>query len=171
AAALLIVLHAARERPRRYAMIVPVLAGAGWLAGAMIVVGDATLAGSQRAEVAREVPRIRARGGTVWAAGQWAFLEYAQRAGALPLANQPPYPRRGDFIVVSRLDYYGKLDSLPLYRDYLYTIEDRRCGVFVLNRAMHAGFFSNRFGYLPFAVGCGVVNRYDMYRVLDMLKN
>jgi hypothetical protein len=48
---------------------------------------------------------------------------------------------------------------------------DRRCGVFVLNRALHAGFFSNRFGYLPFAIGCAELNRYDVYRILDTLKN
>ena len=50
-------------------------------------------------------------GETIWAGGQWAFLEYAQRAGARGLANQPPYPQPGDLILISRLSYYGQFES------------------------------------------------------------
>ena len=106
------------------------------------------------------------RGGNVWAGGQWAFLEYAQRAGARALSNQPPWPRPGGFVIISRLSYYGKFNELPFNREYLYSTTDRRCGIFVLNRPLRAGFFSNRFGYLPFAIGCGELDRYDVYRVL-----
>jgi hypothetical protein len=166
AAALLIVLHAARVRHPRYPLTIAILIAGGWIAGALVIIGDTTLAGSQRAVAESEVPRLLRSGGNVWAGGQWAFLEYAQRAGALPLGNQPPWPEPNDFVVVSRLDYYGKLNELPLNRDYLYSRTDRRCGVFVMNRALHAGFFSNRFGYLPFAIGCAELNRYDVYRVL-----
>ena len=60
---------------------------------------------------------------------------------------------------------------MPFGRDLLYSTRDFRCGVFVLNRVLHAGFFSNRFGYLPFSLGCGEVNRFDLYRVVDTLKN
>jgi hypothetical protein len=166
AAALLIVLHAARVRRRRYPLTVALLVALGWISGALIVVGDATLAGSQRAAVDRLiVPRIHG-GSTVWAGGQWAFLAYAEDAGAHALANTPPLPDPGDFIVVSRLDYYGKLLHLPIRLELLNTQTDRRCGVFVLNRRLSAGFYSNRFGYLPFAIGCGEVNAYDLYRVL-----
>ena len=166
AAALLIVLHGARAGQRRYSLAVAVLVALGWIAGALIIVGDTTLASSQRAEVEREVPRLVGRGYTVWAGGQWAFLGYAQRAGARALANQPPLPRPGDLILISALSYYGNFDRMPIDREYLYSTRERRCGVFVLNRALHAGFFSNRFGYLPFAIGCGEVDRYDLFRVL-----
>jgi len=47
----------------------------------------------------------------------------------------------------------------------LASFRDRRCGAFVLNRTLAAGFFSSRFGYLPFAFGCGELNRYDVYEV------
>lgn len=171
AAALLVVFHAARVRQRRLPVTVGVLVAAGWIAGALVVVGDTTLAASGRAAAEREVGPILARGGKVWAGGQWSFLEYAQRAGAHPLANQPPFPRPGDYVLISRLDYFGDFDTLRLQRQLLYSTRDERCGVFVLNRPLHAGFFSNRFGYLPFAVGCAELNRYDMYRVLDTLKN
>ena len=57
--------------------------------------------------------RYQHTGHTVWAGGQWAFMHYAQRAGALPLGNTPPLPHAGDMIVVSRLDYYGRLDEMP----------------------------------------------------------
>ena len=110
-------------------------------------------------------PRVR-RGLKVWAGGQWAFLAYAEEAGAKALANTPPLPGPGDLIVVSRLDYYGRLLRLPIRLELLNTQTDRRCGVFVLNRRLGAGYYSNRFGYLPFAIGCGEVNAYDLYRVL-----
>jgi hypothetical protein len=166
AAALLIVLHAARVRQRRYLLTVALVIALGWISGALIVVGDSTLASSQREAVQRLIaPRVR-RGLTVWAGGQWAFLAYAEDAGAQALANTPPLPAPGDTIVVSRLDYYGMLDRLPIHRELLHTQADRRCGVFVLNRRLGAGFYSIRFGYLPFAIGCGEVNAYDVYRVL-----
>jgi hypothetical protein len=166
AAALLIVMHAARVRQPRYPLTVALLVALGWICGALIVVGDTTLASSQREAVNRLIaPRIR-RGLKVWAGGQWAFLAYAEDAGARALGNTPPLPEHGDTIVVSRLDYYGMLDRLPFRRELLNTQLDRRCGVFVLNRRLSAGFFSNRFGYLPFAIGCGEINAYDLYRVL-----
>ena len=110
-------------------------------------------------------PRIQP-GSRVWAGGQWTFLAYAEDAGAMALANTPPLPAPGDTIVVSRIDYYGMLKSLPIRLERLDTRIDRRCGVFVLNGALSAGFYSNRIGYLPFAIGCGEVNTYDVYRVL-----
>jgi hypothetical protein len=166
AAALLIVLHGARLRQQRFPLTVAILIAIGWVSGALIVKGDATLAGSQRDAVNRLIaPRIK-RGANVWAGGQWAFLAYAEDAGAKALANTPPLPHPGDYVVISRLDYYGKLATLPFNRELLMTQPDERCGIFVLNRRLKAGFYSNRFGYLPFAIGCGEVNAYDLYRVL-----
>ncbi len=166
AAALLIVRHAALARQKHYPLTVALLVALGWISGTLIVVGDTALASSQRDAVNRLIsPRLR-RGLKVWAAGQWAFLAYAEDAGATALANTPPLPDPADYIVVSRLDYYGMLDRLPIRRELLYTRTDRRCGVFVLNRRLSAGFFSIRFGYLPFAIGCAEVNAYDLYRVL-----
>jgi hypothetical protein len=166
AAALLIVRHAARARQPRYPLTVALMVALGWISGALIVVGDTTLASSQREAVDRLIaPRIR-RGLRVWAGGQWAFLAYAEDAGAKALGNTPPLPEPGDTIVVSRLDYYGMLDRLPIRRELRNTQTDLRCGVFVLNRRFRAGFYSNRFGYLPFAIGCGEVNAYDLYQVL-----
>ena len=166
AAALLIVLHAARVPQQRYPLTVALLVALGWISGACIVIGDSTLASSQRQAVNRLIaPRIH-RGSTVWAGGQWAFLGYAEDAGARALANTPPLPGPGDYIVVSRLDYYGMLDRMSLHLEPVTIHTDERCGVFVLNRRLGAGFYSNRFGYLPFALGCAEVNAYDVYRVL-----
>ncbi len=141
AAALLVVLHGARVKPHRFRFVMALLIAAGGITGILIVAGDATLAGSQRAAVDQfVVPRIR-QGQTVWAGGQWAFLGYAQKAGARPLANTPPLPQPGDFIVVSRLDYYGNLDTLPLRLDLVNVKQDDRCGIFVMNRRLSAGFY------------------------------
>ena len=165
AAALLIVLHGARVRHPRYPLTVAVLMALGWIAGAVIIVGDTALASSQRAAVEQHIaPAIR-RGKTVWAGGQWAFLGYAEKAGARALANTPPLPQPGDIIVISRLDYYGRFDELPFQRELVSSFIDRRCGIFVLNRPLAAGFYSIRFGYLPFAIGCSELNRYDEYVV------
>ena len=166
AAALLIVLHGGRARQARFPLVIALLIAAGWVAGAAIIVGDTTLANSQRLAVEERIaPAVRG-GRMVWAGGQWAFLEYAQRAGAKALGNTPPLPQAGDVVVISRLDYYGRFEELPFQRELVSTKIDRRCGVFVLNRRLAAGFYSNRFGFLPFAVGCGEVNRYDTYLVV-----
>jgi hypothetical protein len=138
----------------------------GWISGALIIAGDTALATSQREAVNRIVAPRLGRGIQVWAGGQWAFLAYAEDAGAKALANTPPLPQPGDEIVVSRLDYYGMLNRLPVHKELLNTQSDRRCGVFVMNRRFRAGFYSIRFGYLPFAIGCGELNAYDLYRVL-----
>jgi hypothetical protein len=166
AAALLIVRYASRVRQQRYPLTVAILVAAGWISGALVILGDTALASSQRAAVDGIVaPRVR-RGKQVWAGGQWGFLYYAEEAGAKALGNTPPLPQPGDEIVISRLDYYGMLNRLPIRKELLNTRFDERCGVFVLNRRFHAGFYSNRFGYLPFAIGCGELNAYDLYRVL-----
>jgi hypothetical protein len=165
AAALIIVLDASRRRQPRFPLTASILLAAGWIAGALIVAGDTTLANAQRAAAERIVHGAKQRGATIWAGGQWAFLEYAQRAGGQALANTAPLPRPGDFVVISRLSYYGNFDKSPLRRELLYTIPDRRCGIFVLNRALHAGFFSNRLGYLPFALGCAELDRFDVFRI------
>jgi hypothetical protein len=137
-----------------------------------VIVGDTTLAESQRRAVAERIAPAVRRGMNVWTGGQWAFLWYAEHAGAKALANTPPLPQFGDLVVLSRLDYYGRFDELPFQRELVSTRIDRRCAVFVLNRKLAAGFYSNRFGFLPFALGCEEINRYDTYRVrLDLLRN
>jgi hypothetical protein len=170
AAALLIVLHAARARQPHYPLTIALLVAIGWIAGAAVVVGDATLAGSQRAAVEQHIAPAIASGRTVWAGGQWAFLGYAERAGAKPLANTPPWPQPGDQVLISRLSYFGHFDRIPLARELVAVFPDRLCGLFVLNRRLSAGFYSSRFGFLPFAIGCGEIDRYDVYR-LDLLRN
>jgi hypothetical protein len=174
AAALLIVLHGGRARQPRYPLTIAVLIALGWICGALIIIGDTTLANSQRRAVAERIAPAVRRGRTVWAGGQWTFLHYAERAGARALGNTPPLPQLADLVVISRLDYYGRFKDLPFERDLVSTWVDRRCGVFVLNRSLAAGFFSNRFGFLPFSLGCAELNRYDVYRVegrLDLLRN
>jgi hypothetical protein len=165
AAALLIVLHGGRARQPRFPLTIALLIALGWISGALIIIGDTTLANSQRRAVDERIAPAVRRGRTVWAGGQWGFLEYAQRAGAKALGNTPPLPKPGDIIVISRLDYYGRFNEMPFQRDLVSTSIDQRCGVFVLNRKLAAGFYSNRFGFLPFSVGCAEVNRYDIYRV------
>ena len=54
---------------------------------------------------------------------------------------------------------------MPFQRELVSSFTDRRCGIFVLNRPLAAGFYSIRFGYLPFAIGCSELNRYDEYVV------
>ena len=136
------------------------------------MVGDTTLASSQREAVDRLIaPRIH-RGLKVWAGGQWAFLAYAEDAGAKALANTPPLPDPGDTIVVSRLDYYGMLDRLPIRRELLHTRTDRRCGVFVLNRRWAPGFIPSASGTCrsPSGAGKSTPTTFTGY-CLDILMN
>ena len=68
--------------------------------------------------------------------------------------------------MISRLDYYGSFDALPFQRELLNTAARPPLRRLRAQPPLRAGFYSIRFGYLPFAIGCGEVNAYDLYRVL-----
>jgi len=143
----------------------PALAAAEVILGLLILLGVRDLAQTQRQAVETLIRPHIAMGQRVWFAGHWGFQWYAEDAGAEPVTRRPPLPQPGDIIVVSEADYplfaqdwtaRTVLDRVPYTSDSVGRIMDLAAG---------AGFFSNRFGYLPWAPGAGEANRFEVWRV------
>jgi hypothetical protein len=125
-----------------------VLTAAGACLGLLILSADARMASRGREAAAELIaPRVQA-GERVWFAGHWGFHWYAERAGALPLTIDPPFPSAGDIVVASTVDRpLGLLTVLPR------TLVTNWGSTEPTGQVMsaHAGFYSDFWGLLPWA--------------------
>jgi hypothetical protein len=133
--------------------------------GLLILLGVRDLAQTQCEAVDRLIKPHMAMGEHVWFAGHWGFQWYAEKAGASPVTRRPPLPQPGDIIILSKIDYplfavhwtaRTVIDQVPYTGDSIGRIMDPAAGV---------GFFSNRFGYLPWAPGAGQAGSFEVWRV------
>jgi hypothetical protein len=135
----------------------------GMALGVAILRADAAFAEVGRSAVrALVVPHVRA-GRQVWYLGHWGFQWYADEAGARCWSAAPPYPVAGDLIayadnLASALDR-RELETLT----HLGRIEDRRPGGRIMSKEAGAGFYSNGWGYLPWAWGDDVIDAVDLW--------
>ena len=134
---------------------------------ASLVLGVLILrASASLGEVGRQGGRMTAAqvksGQRVWADGGWGFQWYAMEAGALPLADTPPFPSAGDVLVAglkARLvQRYANREpvSLPL----LFDTPGGRV------ETSGAGFFSNLHGLLPWVWSSDELGRIEVWRVV-----
>jgi 4-amino-4-deoxy-L-arabinose transferase-like glycosyltransferase len=163
-----VALLVARLLRRQEGRLIPAVGWAAVAIGALLSV-LIVLADSEFTHVGRRVageliaPRVRA-GERVWYSGAWGSQWYAMQAGAVMLANSPPYPASGDIIVTSAhtggltLRAAAALDSLASLR------VDSRFGR-VMSREAGAGFYSNWLGYLPWSWGNGEIEAVTVWRV------
>jgi hypothetical protein len=138
---------------------------AGVALGVGILRADAAFAGLGRQAAATLIAPAVTAGHRVWYAGHWGFQWYAERAGARFFPIRPPFPRIGDLVVSS---WNSEPHIVPEEMDALvrlHRIEDRSPGGRVMDRAAGAGFFSNSWGYLPWAWGDGVIDAYTLWRI------
>jgi hypothetical protein len=123
-------------------------AAAGAVLGLLILSADARMANRGREAAAELIaPRVEA-GQRVWFAGHWGFHWYAERAGALPLTIDPPFPSAGDIVVASTIDRpLGLMTVLPrtLVANWGNTEPTGQV------MSVHAGFYSDFWGLLPWA--------------------
>jgi hypothetical protein len=139
---------------------------AGAVLGVMLLSADAAFAGlARRAVVEGVAPQIQS-GHRAWYAGQWALTWYAEQAGATCLSIYPPYPRTGDVIVAGEMEGGAELVSrFGMKLHLLQTIQSSGPGMRLMNKAAHAGFYNNYFGYLPWAWSGEPVNTYYLWSV------
>ena len=140
------------------------VAGAGAVLSVLITLADAEFTDIGR-RAARDLiaPRVRA-GERVWYSGAWGSQWYAMQAGAVMLASTKPFPTTGEFIVKSwcaggaRLPSTVVLDSLDNWRFV------SRFGR-VMSGKGGVGFYSNKFGYLPWSWRNGEIENVTLWRV------
>jgi hypothetical protein len=139
------------------------LAAAGTGLGLLILSADARMAGLGRDAAAELIaPRVR-DGQRVWFAGHWGFHWYAERAGALPLSLDPPFPSQGDIVVASTVDRpAGLMAVLPkmLIANWGSTEPAGRV------MSAHAGFYSDLWGLLPWAWEPPEAPPFQVWRVI-----
>jgi hypothetical protein len=154
AAALLI----ARALPtgwRRHAIAIAAPA-AGLLLSIAVMRADAAWAGLARSTA----PTLVDRSIPTWNDGAFAFEYYATKAGAPPVAPSSAL-KRGDRVIRARINA-GQLERYP-NRVLLRTVDGPR----TIGRAIGhgAGFFSNGWGYLPWAWGGDELDRFEVWEI------
>jgi hypothetical protein len=169
AAALAVAHVLAQVPPRRSHAVLGATVIAGLALGVLILRADAAFAGvGRRAAETLIAPQI-ASGKTVWFNGHWGFQWYAERAGARPLTAAAPHPQWGDLVVSSRHaeeEMMGAIFMRAMPKRRLVAAEDDASGGGRLMSRRHgAGFFSNSWGYLPWAWGRDPVDRYELWSI------
>jgi 4-amino-4-deoxy-L-arabinose transferase-like glycosyltransferase len=160
----LLVALAAREVSGLWARaVLGVGAAAGLVFGVLIVEADARYADLGRRAAAELIaPRV-AQGQQVWFAGHWGFQWYAERAGGRIVTRTPPEPLPGDALVASTLGHGSLQVRLVPGRRLVTSLADERPGGRLMSSG--AGFWSIAWGYLPWAWGDDVLERFEVWQI------
>jgi len=136
----------------------------GLTLGVSILRAEALFAELGRKAAAELVGAHRAAGANVWFDAHWGFQWYAEKAGGKAISTAPPFPVPGDLMVTSAMTGLGFIDAIP-QRRLIATVTDLRPGGRVMSRSAGAGFFTNGFGYLPWAWAHEPADRYDLWQL------
>jgi hypothetical protein len=165
--AALLVAREASKQQRRAPLVLGLTCALGLGLGVAILRADAAFAGLGRSAAAALVAPQVASGRTVWFTGHWGFQWYAEKAGGRIVTLTPPYPAPGDLVVMSRNSEAGYNINMMIVRNFrlrhIGQIEDREPGGRLM--ANGAGFYSNGWGYLPWAWGTGVLDAFMLLQV------
>ena len=170
AAAILVARELAVAQRLRARTVLAATCAAGLSLGVAILRADAVFAGVGRRAAAELIaPRV-AEGQRVWFAGHWGFQWYAERAGGRPVTVTPPFPSKGDLVVVSLNSEPGRevlalLERMYPHATHLARVEELEPGGRAMDTSVGAGFFSQAWGYKPWAWGRNVVDRFDLRRL------
>jgi hypothetical protein len=141
------------------------LVGAGALMGTLILQADANFAGLGRRAADELIRPNTAAGRNVWFNANWGFQWYAERAGGKILTTTPPRPQAGDFVVSAR----ETITAIPIQsfrqRELVATVTDASPGGRIVSSELGAGFYSNGWGYLPWAWGSTEIDRFELWRL------
>jgi hypothetical protein len=146
--------------------IVAAVACSGVLLGVAILRADAKFGGLSRAAARELIAPATASGERVWYLGRWGFQWYAEEAGARAL-HPTSRPAPGDLIVSSENSKPGPLASFVRRFPEVGRMEERRPGGRIMSHLAGAGFYSNSWGYLPWAWGEEPVDVVAMRRVAE----
>ena len=162
AAALLIVTTGTRHDGRWAMGVVALSCALGLALGILILRADARFAGLGRRAATDVIAPQVAAGKHVWFSGHWGFQWYAEKAGARCLTTTPPHPDPGD-VAVSSLRAFGlSINEFP-NRRFVHSLAEATPGGRLMSTKHGAGFYSNGWGYLPWAWGTDEIERFDVW--------
>lgn len=134
---------------------------------AMIVASaDYSLAKSARTAAHSIHDKIRDWPGKVWLEGHWGFQHYIESAGGVKVLDyENPSLKKGDLVIIPGNNTNTKLlyQHLALFKNE-YTFDVAKL-VSTTNVSTGAGFYSDLFGPLPFAVGY-TPEKYYVYEMI-----
>ena len=100
---------------------------------------------------------------TIWFQGHWGFQYYMEAGGAKPLDFRSPVFEEGDLMVVPSNN--SNLSALP---PDMFRLTDTRSvmpfrWIGTVQKHLGAGFYSDRWGPLPFAFGSVKPETYEIF--------
>ncbi len=154
--------------PRR-----PLLAacvGLAALGAFAVAAADYRLANTAREAAGLLAAKYGGQRGTLWFQGHWGFQYYLQDKGAKPLDFLASALAPGDVIVVPSSEAGGY--DLPVEATTLAEVLQLRANSWLatMNRCVGAGFHSDFWGPLPFALGALEPERYYVSKVVRPFK-
>jgi len=153
-----------RAKPTREARLAPAiwpLAGAAILSLA-VAGADSALANAARTGAAR-VQTSSGRG-QVWFQGHWGFQYYMEQSGAKPMDGTRFTAKVGDVVVVptTNTNTFGLPAQWP--RREVFEVSSTRW-ISTMNHELGAGFYTDVYGPLPFAIGTVRPERFEVFEI------
>ncbi len=152
---------------RRWTRYWPVAAGA--VVAFLVAAADYGLASASRdaaVELARE---LKPTANTVWFQGHWGFQYYAEENGLVPVDYERSVLRPGDLIVVPESNH----NLTPLPAEAIEVTGTRAWpsfpGLATMNHFVGAGFYSDKWGPLPYVLGPVVAEYYAVVTVVGTM--
>lgn len=155
-------LIAARSSRFREWMAVAPLIPAACLA-LVVAWGDYSLANCQRVAATAILRDLKGYPHTLWFQGHWGFQYYMEASGAKAIDFSKPEIAEQDVVIVP-VNNANKAGMAP---DAFHLAETFQCMplsfVSTVQKALGAGFYSDRWGPLPFAFGRVMPETYDIF--------
>src|SRR5690349_19977677 len=135
------------------------------LVSLLIAIGDYTLANTARTAASRFQQRFRNESGTVWFEGHWGFQYYMQHWGAKSVDSEQHGLVPGDALIVPVNN--TNVSRKPA-ASTVASVEETNYAQFfaiTMSREVEAGFYSSRWGPLPWEVAAVPLERYLIFRI------
>ena len=141
----------------------PILPAA--FASLLITIGDYNLANTARIAASQFQQRFRNEKGTIWFEGHWGFQYYMQQWKAKPVEINQPTIASGDVLIVPIEN--TNVNSKPAAPTVASSEQVNYPQFFAatMNREIGAGFYSSKWGPLPWVVGSVPTEHYLVFRI------
>lgn len=118
-----------------------------------IAIADTALANTARKTAVLVRQRTEGEGATVWFAGHWGFQYYMEQQGAQPLDLKNPQAKPGDLLAMPFNNIWtGETPQYPVSSEQRIFLP-MHIGATTIGWPLAAGFYSNFWGPMPYAIG------------------
>lgn len=137
----------------------------GLVLGMAVAFGDYTWANSVRDSANGLADALEQYSGNRYYTGHWGFQYYMDKRGFIPLELFEPQFDAGDFMVVSHNNIHAVTFQEPMATVIATANSPAGTWVSTMKSLDGTGFYSERWGLLPFAFGKSLPDMYTMFRI------